>query len=273
MAKSPTDKQKRAAQQVLVDAGYDLGKSGPARNGVDGAWGQKSIDASILHLASPTEKPSIPPKPTKGVIIDPAAFRTFAPKALPGVLEAAQAAAQEFRFSPLVTAHWLGQMYVECTGFTVFEENLNYSAKALIEKFGRHRISIADANKFGRIDGVQPAHQNAIANIIYGGEWGRINLGNTQPGDGWKYRGGGPMQTTGRANYAEVGYEDNPEVIRGVANIKEGMRAAATFFVTHKCVQAAAADNVELVTQRVNGGQSHLAERRTATNRARSVVL
>lgn len=265
---------KKAAQQLLVDAGYNLGASGPTRNGVDGDWGQKSINASIHHLASQTEKPATQPNTpsSKPVLIDPAAFKTFAPKAKPGVYEAAEAVAQEFGFSPLVTAHWLGQMFVESAGFTVFTENLNYSVDALINKFGRHRISVADARTFGRIDGQRAANQNAIANIIYGGEWGRVNLGNTQPGDGWRFRGGGPGQTTGRANYAEIGYEDNPDAIRGIENIKEGMRAFATFFVRHNCVPAAAADNVELVTKRVNGGQSHLEERRAATKRAKSVV-
>jgi predicted chitinase len=48
----------------------------------------------------------------------------------------------------------------------------------------------------------------AIANIIYGGEWGRKNLGNTQPGDGWRFRGGGLPQITGRANYTGMKLSD-----------------------------------------------------------------
>lgn len=96
-------------------------------------------------------------------------------------------------------------------------ENLNYKSSALISKF-RGRISIADANKFGRIDGKQPANQNAIANIIYGGDFGRRQLGNTQPGDGWRYRGRGLVQITGRRNYDKLGkllginLVDNPEL-------------------------------------------------------------
>lgn len=89
-------------------------------------------------------------------------------------------------------------------------ENLNYSTDALISKFGRHRISEADARKYGRSGG-RPANQEAIANAIYGGEWGRKNLGNTQSGDGWKYRGGGLPQVTGRANFRKFGMENNPE--------------------------------------------------------------
>lgn len=80
-------------------------------------------------------------------------------------------------------------------------EGLNYSVDALIKNFGRHRISEADARAYGRIEGVRAANQQAIANCIYGGDWGRTYLGNTQPGDGWDFRGGGIFQNTGRGNY------------------------------------------------------------------------
>ncbi len=105
-------------------------------------------------------------------------------------------------------------------------ENLNYSTEALKAKFG-NRISAADAQKHGR-NSAHPANQEAIANIIYGGEWGKANLGNTQPGDGWKYRGRGLCQTTGRRNYAKFGFEDRPEDaahVRDAAEIMvKGMR-------------------------------------------------
>lgn len=79
-------------------------------------------------------------------------------------------------------------------------ESLNYSVEGLLNTFGRHRITVQDANKYGRL-GNRPANQEMIGNIIYGGEWGKKNLGNTQIGDGWKYRGRGIFQITGRSNY------------------------------------------------------------------------
>lgn len=91
-------------------------------------------------------------------------------------------------------------------------ENLNYSASGLLKAFGRHRISAADARRYGR-SGSRKADQVAIANCIYGGEWGRKYLGNTEPGDGWRYRGGGLPQLTGRANYRKYGLEDDPDKI------------------------------------------------------------
>lgn len=82
------------------------------------------------------------------------------------------------------------------------EENLNYRIDALKQKFGG-RMSQADCERFGRGSN-QPAHRKAIANRIYGGAWGRENLGNTRSGDGWKFRGRGWVQVTGRANYARA---------------------------------------------------------------------
>lgn len=88
-------------------------------------------------------------------------------------------------------------------------ENLNYSAQALSSKFG-NRISSVDAARYGRTS-AHKADPEGIANIIYGGDWGKANLGNTQPGDGWKFRGRSLVQVTGRRNYAKFGLENNPD--------------------------------------------------------------
>jgi putative chitinase len=83
-------------------------------------------------------------------------------------------------------------------------ENLNYSVKGLLATFSRSRISRADAEAIGRKEG-RPANQRAIGNIIYGGAWGRENLGNTEPNDGFTYRGRGFEHVTGRRNYQRTG--------------------------------------------------------------------
>ena len=101
--------------------------------------------------------------------------------------------------TPLRKAHFLAQIDHESKGLTSLTESLNYSVEGLLSTFSRKRISEADALKYGRTK-TQRANQKAIANIIYGGEWGRLNLGNTEPGDGWKYRGRGALMCTGRAN-------------------------------------------------------------------------
>lgn len=108
-------------------------------------------------------------------------------------------------------------------------ENLNYKYEALVEGFGRHRISIEDCKKYGRTI-KQKANQEKIANLIYGGDWGLKNLGNKVYGDGWRYRGRGLFQITGRANYEaltkwtkevlglDVDYVKNPDLLLNEAD-------------------------------------------------------
>lgn len=112
-------------------------------------------------------------------------------------------------------AYILATPMIETGGsFEPTTESLNYSTEALRAKFP-NRISQADAQKYGR-NSSHPANQEMIGNIIYGGEWGKKNLGNTQPGDGYKYRGRGLSQVTGRRLYEIFGYADRPEEMAGI---------------------------------------------------------
>lgn len=166
---------------------------------------------------------------------------------------------------------FLGQIHVESGGFTHVTEGLSYSSEALKKIFGRHRISEADADKFGRAPG-QDAHQNAIANILYGGQWGAKNLGNTQAGDGWKFRGRGLKQLTGRDNYrrfsrAWLGDESllqNPE---RVANADGAVASSIWFWVANGLNEIADKGSVDAVTKVVNGGSIGIADRKTWTTR------
>lgn len=162
--------------------------------------------------------------------------------------------------SPLRAAGFLGQIHAESAGFTVVEESLNYSTHALLRQFGRHRISAADAEKFGR-NAHHPAHQNALANILYGGAWGRDNLGNTQPGDGWRFRGRGLKQLTGRSNYSRFSYswlgtdaveKDPDRLLRPV-----GAVASAVWFWRDKGLSRIAdTGNVLALSRAVNLGRA-----------------
>lgn len=142
------------------------------------------------------------------------------------------------------------------------EENLNYSVEALLAKFGRHRISEADARRFGRIDGRQRANQEAIANAIYGGAWGAANLGNTEPGAGWRNRGSGLIQITGAANLKAVQQltgvpvYDNPDLLRRPS--REALEVCIAWWETN--VLDDAMGNVAMVRKEVNGGTNGLAE-------------
>lgn len=102
-------------------------------------------------------------------------------------------------------AYILGTAYHETAGeMCGKEEDLDYSPQRLLEVFGRHRISSAQAHAYGRVKGVHAADQQAIANTIYGGTFGKENLGNIQPNDGWYFRGRGGEHVTGRENYKKV---------------------------------------------------------------------
>jgi len=90
--------------------------------------------------------------------------------------------------TPLRQAHFLAQIGHESNGLKSVTESLNYSVDGLLKTFSRSRISEADAKKYGRT-ATQSANQQMIANTVYGGEWGLKNLGNSQQGDGFKFRG------------------------------------------------------------------------------------
>lgn len=158
---------------------------------------------------------------------------------------------------------FLSQIGHECDGLSVMQESLNYTVEALVERFGRHRISIEDAQKYGRAPG-RPANQPMIANLIYGGEWGRKNLGNLEWGHGWKHRGMGGKQLTGLSNQKRCGeaigedFVNFPERLLMPVN---AMLSAGWFWNDKKLNQVADAGDVERMTELVNGGHNGLEER------------
>lgn len=108
-------------------------------------------------------------------------------------------------------ANFMGQTQHESQNFTRLEENLNYRGSVLWDTFKgnarvppRNGLTEKEAEKLAAIDDRHQRHQ-AIANKIYGGEWGEAALGNSEPDDGYKYRGRGYIQLTGRDNYTDFG--------------------------------------------------------------------
>lgn len=236
----------------------------------DGQWGPKT-DAAFNKALDELDRLRGPGVATIfGVSLDPEAFAKWAPKAVSGTFEALRAAiaANTLLQDRTVLASWLGQMWVESAGFSVLVENLNYSVEGLLKTFSRSRISEADARRYGRVPG-QAANQEAIAGIVYGGEWGRKNLGNTQPGDGWRFRGSGVKQITGRANTEASGY--TPEELR--TDIHKSVAASADFFIKHGCVAPARRGDVQSVTRIVNGGLNGLADRQLKTSQAAAIII
>lgn len=172
-------------------------------------------------------------------------------------------------------AEFLANVCHETGGYTRLSENLNYSVEGLVKTFGRHRISAADANLLGR-SGKRAADQKAIANKIYGGDWGRTNLGNTKPNDGWDFRGSGPGQVTGRSNFEKVEKESglpvvaNPDLLR---QADSGMKAALILWRNWGLNEMADAGQTTAIRKRWNGGSLGLDEVKAARARAMKLNL
>lgn len=165
--------------------------------------------------------------------------------------------------TPRRLAGFLSQIGHESRGMTVLEESLNYSVEGLLGTFGRHRISEADARRYGRAPG-RPANQRAIANCVYGGEWGRKNLGNVQPDDGWRYRGRGLKQLTGLSNYRACSDALMEDFVNQPDRLLIPVNAALSagwFWHVNNLNAIAEREDVVKMTRIINGGENGLKER------------
>lgn len=151
---------------------------------------------------------------------------------------------------------FLATVYYESSYLTSLEENLNYSSDALLKNFSRKRISYEEAIRYGRGPG-KPAFKEAIANCIYGGDFGRTQLGNFIEGDGWHYRGQGAIQLTGRANWERFAAHvcrqdiaDNPQIaLRDPIMVCD---SAGWFWTYYKNINSCGS-NMRTVTKKVTG--------------------
>jgi len=162
---------------------------------------------------------------------------------------------------------FLATVFYESNYLQNLAESLNYTCDALLKRFGRHRISYEDAMRYGRTP-TRSANQIAIANCLYGGKWGHENLGNTQPNDGWHFRGQGAIQLTGRANWTNFGkYLGSQEVVLHPSLVfKDPMLACLTagFFWTPLKNLSACGNDMRAVTRKVTGASDTAIKTRTA---------
>jgi putative chitinase len=168
--------------------------------------------------------------------------------------------------TPERMAAFIGQCAHESGNFKVLQENLNYKSDALMKLFSRSRISEDDCKKYGRRDDIkQRADQDGIANIIYGGDFGRKNLGNTVFGDGAKYKGRGLIQLTGKANYTQAGDSLGVDLLNSpelVAQPKYAALTAGWFWNRGKLNTFADSGDIEGLTKKINGGTIGLDDRK-----------
>lgn len=104
---------------------------------------------------------------------------------------------------------------------------------------------------------------------------GRKDLGNTEKGDGTRYKGRGPIQLTGRANYRKYGlalgidFENNPEI---VALPSIGMLVACKYWDDNGLNELADKDDINLITRRINGGFNGLDDRKAKLNTMKNML-
>jgi putative chitinase len=173
----------------------------------------------------------------------------FGPKTL-------KAAAAYFKFTPERAAHFFGQVATETGNFAAFSENLNYSADGLKKIFGKYFPGDL-ANSYAR-------NPEKIASRVYGA---RMGNGDESTGEGFKFRGRGYIQLTGKQNYTNfakfIGEDtvSNPDLVA----TKYPLASAAFFFDSNKlwsiCDKGADDATVTAVTKRVNGGTIGLPDR------------
>ena len=164
-------------------------------------------------------------------------------------------------------AMWIAQVGHESAGLTRLVESLNYTPDGLMATWPT-RYTRATAEAHGRAEG-KPADQKAIAIHVYGDRLG--NRPGTQ--DGWTYRGRGPIQVTGRANYRECGQvigvdlESEPSLLE-----LRSTGAASTAWYWRKHKLTGYNGDVLRVTRLINGGTNGLADRQARYDKALAVL-
>jgi putative chitinase len=178
----------------------------------------------------------------------------------PGTLKAA---ATFYKMSPERAAHFFGQTAHETGDFALFSENLNYSASGLDKIFGKYFPDKLE-DQYAR----QPMK---IANRVYAN---RMGNGDEASGDGWKFRGRGALQLTGKSNYQTFSsYLKKPEIMENpdlVAN-EYAFESAIFFFDNNKlwsiCDKGIDDGTILALTRRINGGTNGLDHRMSLTKR------
>jgi putative chitinase len=156
--------------------------------------------------------------------------------------------------TPNRVAAWLGQTAHESGGYRALRENLNYSADGLAKLFKKYFPTVDSATPYAR----QP---EKIANKIYSS---RMGNGPEASGDGYKYRGRGLIQLTGKSNYQSFADSleiDLAEAIVFLETYEGAVQSACWFWESNNLNDLADKMDVKLMTKRINGGYIGLDDR------------
>ena len=187
----------------------------------------------------------------------------------PNVLDELVDVVREFNITnPFRLIHFLAQVSHESGHFRYTRENLNYSAEALLRVFPKY-FDKGQAQLYAR-------KPEAIANIVYEN---RMGNGNRNSGDGWRYRGRGFLQVTGKHNYKAFGdfigvdLVANPDLVA----TKYPLTSAGWFFEKNKLWLIAdkgiGKDVVKQISYRVNGGYNGLQDRYNKTDFFSNILI
>lgn len=199
----------------------------------------------------------------------------LAPRARPVYAIALSAAMSRFGIdkSRESTAAFLAQVLHESNGLQVFSENLNYAAAALTVMWPT-RFTRETANQYGRTS-AHPADPVMIANIAYAN---RMGNGAPDSGDGWKYRGRGPIQLTGKNNYALCGSAIGTDLVTvpdALLDPATGCLAAGWFWAAGNRTGASLnklGGDIDAISKVVNGGEHGLVDRRVLYGKVLQVL-
>ena len=163
----------------------------------------------------------------------------------------------DMKSNPARLAGFLAQTAHESGGFIFLKENLNYKAPTLRKLFSKYFPTDELANEYCS----KPNKQEAIANRIYAN---RMGNGPEESGDGYRYRGRGLIQLTGKDNYTffagslSISVEEAAEYM---ATFEGAAQSACWFWETNNLNQGADKGDILTLTKRINGGTIGLAER------------
>ena len=163
--------------------------------------------------------------------------------------------------------------------FKVIRESLNYTEEAVL-KMWPNRISVDQAEKYARDEDTPKANQEAIANLVYSNRLGNGAADSDNDGDmdanddGYKYRGAGCLQITGKSNFAEVqkrcmtktGAEANPDTLEGF------MLFGFAYWLWRDCYKAADTGDADKVTAIINKHTESYAKRKKYFNSIKHLI-
>lgn len=168
--------------------------------------------------------------------------------------------------NPLRLAHFLAQAAHESGNFKFLKENLNYSADSLLKVFPKYFKDKTTTDKYAR-------NPEKIANRVYAS---RMGNGDEASGDGFKYRGRGLIQLTGKDNYEACGEALGADLVGDpdqVSSPKFAALSAGWFWDKNKLNQYADSNDMTTLTKRINGGTHGIDDRIARTQQAIDVLM